>query len=229
MSHNIKPTRPVLPLLLSPHKANRRDRRRSETYERLMRAALKLFAEKGIAATTVEDITEAADVGKGTFFNYFQTKEHVLQAFGDTRILKIQSALDEARAGDMPIWQVLRKLAHSLAEEASNTPGLLRSILVAPLTREPVREFMAEKMTNGRSRLAEIFQLGQDRAEIRVDLAAAYMARAYQQAIFGAMVLWSIDPQGELDAWLDIWLELFLGGLDPTRARTAQAPRSRKS
>ncbi len=194
-----------------------------------MRAALKLFAERGIAATTVEDITEAADVGKGTFFNYFQTKEHVLQAFGETRIQKIQAALDEARSNTAAIWQVLRKLAHSLAEEASHTPGLLRSILVAPLTRDSVREFMAGKMTEGRTRLLEIFQIGQARGEFRSDLPAPYMARAYQQSIFGAMVLWSIDPQGDLFAWLDIWLEMFLGGLDPNRARPGLPQKARKA
>ena len=193
-----------------------------------MRAALRLFAERGIADTTVEDITEAADVGKGTFFNYFKTKEHVLQAFGDTRIEKIQTALDEARAHGSPVWQVLRKLAHSLAEEASHAPSLLRSILVAPLTRESVRVFMAGNMTEGRKRLQEIFQLGQERGEFRSDLPASYMARAYQQSIFGALVLWSLDPQGDLIAWLDIWLEMFLGGLDPAGARPAPGQRGKK-
>ena len=37
------------------------------TRERIFRAALKLFAERGVLAVTVEDITEAADVGKGEF------------------------------------------------------------------------------------------------------------------------------------------------------------------
>ena len=228
MSHTSKASQPTLPSPLSTRKPSRRDRRRTETYERLMRAALKLFAQRGIADTTVEAITEAADVGKGTFFNYFRTKEHVLQAFGETRIQKIQAALDEARAGHLPIWQILRRLAHTLAEEASDTPGLLRSILVAPLTSDAVREFMAGKMTEGRSRLLEIFQLGQQRGELRTDLPAPYMARAFQQSIFGALVLWSLDPQGDLFAWLDIWLEMFLGGLDPSRARPAVAPRGKK-
>jgi AcrR family transcriptional regulator len=193
-----------------------------------MRSALKLFAERGIAGTTVEDITEAADVGKGTFFNYFPTKEHVLQAFGEARIQKIDAALVEARSGSLAIWQVLRRLAHSLAEEASHAPSLLRSILVAPLTSDAVREFMASRMTEGRTRLAEIFHLGQERREFRADLPAAYMARAYQQSIFGSMVLWSLDPQGELFAWLDIWLEMFLGGLDPSKTRSGQSQRIRK-
>ena len=54
-------------------RSGRRERRRLETRDRLYRAALELFGERGFLETTVEDITEAADVGKGTFFNYFPT------------------------------------------------------------------------------------------------------------------------------------------------------------
>ena len=148
-------------------------------------------------------------------------------AFGDTRLQKIRSALDEARAGEKPIWQVLRHLAHSLAEEASHSPGLLRSILIAPLTRDPVREFMAGKMEEGRGVLEEIFKLGQARSELRADLTAAQMARGFQQSVFGSLVLWSLDPRGDLLAWLDVWLEMFLGGLDPKEYRPGRAGRGR--
>jgi AcrR family transcriptional regulator len=225
MSHNqSSPPISKAPLATRP---TRRERRKVETYERLMRAALRLFAERGLAETTVEQITEAADVGKGTFFNYFPTKEHVLLAFGDTRIKKIQAALEEAREGSKPVWQTLRRLAHSLAEEASHTPGLLRSILVAPLSSEPVREFMAGKLTEGRAALEELFRIGQDRGELRPDLSSAYMARGFQQSVFGALVLWSLDPRGDLLGWLDIWLEMFLGGLDPKSGRSSRAKGSR--
>ena len=211
----------------APLRAPRRERRKAETYERLMRAALRLFADQGLAATTVEQITEAADVGKGTFFNYFPTKEHVLMAFGDSRIKKLETAREEAREGAKPIWQVLRRLAHSLAEEASHSPGLLRSILVAPLSREPVREFMAGKLEEGRGVLEEVFQIGQDRAELRPDLSVAHMARGFQQSVFGALVIWSLDPRGNLLAWLDAWLEMFLGGLDPKENRAGKPSRVR--
>jgi AcrR family transcriptional regulator len=222
-SHNPVPPSPGN----TPARPARRERRKAETYERLMRAALRLFAAQGLAATTVEQITEAADVGKGTFFNYFPTKEHILLAFGDTRIKKINAALDDARAGSLPMWQVLRRLARSLAEEASHTPGLLRSILVAPLSRESVREFMVVKLREGRAALEQIFQIGQERGELRSDLSAAYMARGFQQSVFGALVLWSLDPAGDLIAWLDVWLEMFLGGLDPAGSRTIRAGRGR--
>lgn len=227
MSHNQGQTIRTSPSNAPTAPLPRRERRKAETYERLMRAALRLFAEQGLSETTVEQITEAADVGKGTFFNYFPTKEHVLLAFGDSRIKKIQAARDESRTGSKPTWQVLRRLAHSLAEEASHSPGLLRSILVAPLSRGPVREFMAGKMEEGRGVLEEIFQIGQERNELRADLPAAHMARAFQQAVFGALVLWSLDPRGELLQWLDVWLEMFLGGLDPRDFRTGKSGRNR--
>src|SRR5437899_3870437 len=67
-----------LQLTRAEPKPGRRERRRTETRERIFRAAMQLFAQHGFFSTTVEDITEAADVGKGTFFNYFPSKEHVL-------------------------------------------------------------------------------------------------------------------------------------------------------
>ncbi|MGA2719724.1 MAG: helix-turn-helix domain-containing protein [Candidatus Acidiferrales bacterium] len=66
---------PITSIVRRPSKApaGRRERRRTETRDRLFHSALKLFAERGYQETTVEAITEAADVGKGTFFNYFPT------------------------------------------------------------------------------------------------------------------------------------------------------------
>lgn len=47
---------------------------------RLYEAALHLFRTRGFDETTIEQITGAADTAKGTFFNYFPSKEHVLAA-----------------------------------------------------------------------------------------------------------------------------------------------------
>ena len=55
----------------------RRARKKEETKERIFQAALELFRQRGVAATTVEEICDRADVAKGTFFNYFPRKEAV--------------------------------------------------------------------------------------------------------------------------------------------------------
>src|SRR5258708_26626828 len=82
--------------------SNRRERQSLERRERLFRAALDLFARKGFAETTVEDITNAADLGKGTFFNYFPSKQHILLAFAEMQLAKLRAAADEARAQQEP-------------------------------------------------------------------------------------------------------------------------------
>ncbi len=56
----------------------RRDRKRKATRDALVEAALDLFEQKGYAATTIDDITERADVARRTFFRHFPVKEAVL-------------------------------------------------------------------------------------------------------------------------------------------------------
>ncbi|MFQ5580340.1 MAG: TetR/AcrR family transcriptional regulator [Nitrospiria bacterium] len=56
----------------------RTERRKEKTRGVLMSVALDLFYEKGIYWTTVENMTERADVGKGTFYQHFETKEAIL-------------------------------------------------------------------------------------------------------------------------------------------------------
>jgi AcrR family transcriptional regulator len=55
-----------------------RERKRRATRERLIRAAMTLFMERGFAATTLDDIVAAADISRRTFFHYFASKEDVV-------------------------------------------------------------------------------------------------------------------------------------------------------
>ena len=80
---------------------SRRERKKSETRQRLLDAAWRLFQEQGYDHTTVAQITEAADVGKGTFYNHFKSKEHLFFAI-DLRagqILRERFAARQGRGG----------------------------------------------------------------------------------------------------------------------------------
>ncbi len=58
-----------------------RARKRQQTRERLTRAAMALFRERGFEATTLDDIAAAADVSRRSFFHYFASKEDVVFAW----------------------------------------------------------------------------------------------------------------------------------------------------
>lgn len=55
-----------------------RQRKRRETLERLRDSGIRLFVEKGYAATTVDDIAQAAGISRRTFFYYFKSKDDIL-------------------------------------------------------------------------------------------------------------------------------------------------------
>jgi len=55
-------------------------RRRRETRSRLLEASLRLMAEKGMEGVAINEITEAADVGFGSFYNHFESKEAIYAA-----------------------------------------------------------------------------------------------------------------------------------------------------
>src|ERR1700745_1383678 len=113
---------------LSASTSDRRRRRSAAIRERLFRASLELFAQKGFAETTVEDITEAADVGKGTFFNYFPSKDHILLAFGEMQIGKLEGAIAEVRRTNEPISRFLRTLGTRMTQEPARNPEIMRAL-----------------------------------------------------------------------------------------------------
>ncbi|HXN71869.1 MAG TPA: TetR family transcriptional regulator [Candidatus Acidoferrales bacterium] len=198
---------------------NRRERRRVETQERIYRAALRIFAERGYLETTVEDITEAADVGKGTFFNYFPTKEHVLATYGEERVAAIEAALKRAHSANHSVLAVLKELATDLAGQSSQSPDLLRSIFAAHLSCAPVRAEFQNRLQRARRVLAEIFAVGQETGEIRRDRSAAELARLTHLILMGVTIAWALNPDSMLrKSSEEVW-DLFFPSLcaDSTR------------
>lgn len=72
----------------------RGERRKRETRSRLLEAALRLMAEKGMEGVAINEITEAADVGFGSFYNHFESKEAIYAALLDRVFEEFGDALD---------------------------------------------------------------------------------------------------------------------------------------
>jgi len=218
-------TAPLLsgpPPVTAAPRPGRRERHRAETRDRLYRAALALFAERGFLETTVEDITEAADVGKGTFFNYFPTKEHILAEFGGQRTAAVERALQKARATQGPVLDVLRELVGDAVGQADKSAALLRASFAAHASGASVREELIKRMHLGRRILAQIFLLAQQRGEIRRDIPAAELARATQRIFMGVTMSWAIKPESTLRKTSEEIWDLIQPSLVPAEVRTVR-------
>ena len=168
--------------------------------------------------TTVEDITEAADVGKGTFFNYFPTKEHVLATYGAERLTNVERALERARTTDGKVFDVLRDLMKGVGGKGPESPALLRAIYAAHASCTDVRRELQSRMDTARRLLGEIFKLAQQRGEMRKDLSVSALARLVQIVFHGVMCSWALHPSGTLPGTAaEIW-DMLSAGLRPELA-----------
>jgi AcrR family transcriptional regulator len=75
---------------------NRMSRQREKTRSRLVNAALSVMARKGADAATINDITETADVGFGSFYNHFSSKEEILTVAIEELSERIGMQIDRA-------------------------------------------------------------------------------------------------------------------------------------
>lgn len=212
-------------------RTDRRERKRVETRERIFDAALRLFAERGYLETTVEDITEAADVGKGTFFNYFRTKEHVLAQYGEERIEQISRALERVRSGGESVLSVLEELTANLAGQSSESPELLRSVFAAHLSCAPVRAELQKRIHRARKLMGEIFAVGQQRGQIRRDIPASDLGQLVRLIFMGVTIAWALNPESSLRGTAGRVWELLCPNLEAgtTRASGVPAEHGRKS
>ena len=208
-------------MLAKPSPSSRRERRSLELRERLFRSALDLFARKGFAETTVEDITEAADVGKGTFFNYFPSKDHILLAFGEMQLAKLRDAVEEARDSSAPLSQYLRSLSVRMTQEPMRNPAIVRALLLAYLSSTPVREAMLDMQKRVLALHSEMIELGQQRGEVRDDLPAVELAQAFRQTIFGTLLMWTLHGDSTLQARIESAFNILWMGLAPRNPETS--------
>jgi AcrR family transcriptional regulator len=117
--------------------AGRRDRKKNETREALRAAAHRLFAEKGFSRTTIDDITDAADVSRRTFFRYYGSKDDLLRTDVADLLPVMLAALRSRPADEPPLMAILAALRiligpdgpPALAESLASPAGGIRARL----------------------------------------------------------------------------------------------------
>ena len=100
-------------------------RRKERTRRVLLEVGLALFYEKGIYWTKIEDITERADVGKGTFYQYFDTKEDLLAVLLKQGLDDLLAQAKESAAGVKPGLATLHKVVERRLQFFLNHPEYL--------------------------------------------------------------------------------------------------------
>lgn len=177
---------------------------RGRSRERLVEEGLSLFGQRGYAATGVQDITDAAGVPKGSFYNYFDSKEEFAIAVLDlyreraaqhfailssseiaSPLARLQALLldaeEQLRGSDFSAGCVAGRLAQELAGEH-------------PSLRAPLCEVFNAMQSAVAACLNEARRLGEIAPSDDPELLAAFLVNAWQGAMLRAKAAGSTAP-----------------------------------
>ena len=160
--------------------------------ERIVEQAAHLFAERGIAATSVDEVLAAAGAGKGQFYHYFRSRNELETAAVRHRCAQVVAALTQALGGVSSLGELEKTLAGYVAEfEQAGLPGCPIGTLATEIAdRNPdARAQAAAGFDAWQQLLADALQRMRASGELREDTDPPVMATVLLAAIEGGMVL----------------------------------------
>src|SRR5262245_13611852 len=171
-----------------------RERKRTRTRLMIQTEALHLFAEKGYAETTVEEIAHAAAISPRTFFRYFPAKEDVVM-WDEYDPLVLD--LIEARPEDEPLAETFRAvIRETLGGLCQRDPERLLTRVRLSFAFPELRARFLDEQTQGIEQLAQLLAGKQD---VRTDdLPVRVLGSALLAAVRVALDLWQRD-EGRTD------------------------------
>jgi AcrR family transcriptional regulator len=135
----------------------RSERRPEDRRQEILDAAIRVFVERGVYEPTVADITAAAGVAKGTFYLYFESKEHLLGALKEQMVDDMMERVIAfyARLGKDDWWGLIDGMLDELIDYAFDQRDL-----VYVFVREPFGARSLEIFENSEKKMTDMFADG---------------------------------------------------------------------
>ena len=201
-----------------------RTRRKEARPSEIVAAALASFAERGYAATKLEDVAAVAGISKGTIYLYFPTKEHLFRAVVEQAVLpNVEAAEGDLAAHTGSSADLLRMLAQRFLRLLDSNLTAVPKLVVAESGNFPeIAQFYADAVLRRAFRLIEgILARGVARGEFRpLDVhatlplfAGPFLLLALWKHSLGRHTDLTFDPRAVAEAHI----ETLLRGLAPDK------------
>ncbi len=166
------------------------ERHKERTHRELASAAARLFLERGYAATTVQDIAEAADVSPRTFFRYFPSKEDTITAIVGSSVDDIIDHL-ETHPEDRVLRDALGSALRAVASQVRRDLDVSRAFRKLLCATPALHGRWLQEQRRSRNRLADALGpwFGGPPATLKSHLAAG----SAQLAVEIAVEFWAGD------------------------------------
>ena len=182
-----------------------REKKKIETKNRIFEVSGRLFKEKGFENTTVDEIAKEAGIAKGTFFNYFPTKETLLLYFGEQRDELIYNLIENETKRSIPAKEKITNLLVRLAESYEKDRELTK-LLIFEYRR--YIGYSGLKPANSRSRriikiLQDLLEEGMKNSEVKSHIEAKKAAEVLTAIYVHSLMMW-VNADGDFSFSSDI-------------------------
>lgn len=190
-----------------------RERKKRESRARILRAARTLFQEHGYDNTSVEEIAEKAEVAKSTFFNYFSSKESLLDSIVADEVEEIKHLIEADLVGiHSPAAKIRIALKH-FAMDSISFLKITRKVMVATIFKDEGYPLPVKQMED---LLVELIVEAQKLGEVADHFKPDDLAKALLGIYFAAFFKWIKDDQLELpssEAGFEAFLDIIFSGI----------------
>ena len=198
-------------------------RKSTDKRERILRAAIKVFARKGFYDTRVSEIAKAAGVADGTIYLYFENKDAVLISIFEDRITKLLGVLrkeiDEAPSFEEKLRVVVERQLGLLEGQRD-----LAEVVTVNLRQSSklLKQYAAPLFTEYLELIASVVVLGQREGIVDPELSPRVVATALWGALDGIALTWALgDKASRPEALRRAASQMASVFLDGVRARRA--------
>jgi AcrR family transcriptional regulator len=166
-----------------PRTEESNQRIREEQRRKILLAATKVFARKGLVATKMADIATEAGIGYGLLYHYFTSKELIFQAAVERSTRGFQSLIESIVGLSLPPWECLSRLTTEILTGIQGEPDgflIVQKAIVTDIVPQEIRESAIHNSLQAIDVLKQIIIEGQALGEVAegdaTDLAALYLA-----------------------------------------------------
>lgn len=202
-----------------PDSERKRRRRKEARPAEIIAAAMRLWGERGFAATRLEDVAAGADIAKGTIYRYFPSKEALFEAALQARIVvTMDRAKEMAQGFDGPAQVMFARFFEAIRTElVDGGSSVFLRVLLSEGHRFPdlVARYERVVISRGMGTVRAILAAGVERGDLRTEAVdfdpRIIMAPAMMLSLWGTV--FSTKGLPDMTASLDQHVEMLLNGL----------------
>ena len=175
---------------------SRIERRKTEFRDRITDAALKLFAENGVAETSLASIIKEADIAHKTFFNHFPTKDHLLQHVVSSNTRNAYSFFRDAFKRHSDPKKQLEYCFMSIAKalEPINSQRYKELVTFYFVSSSSTKEFREEEKQNFTDLVHTILQDAENKKMLRPGFKLDTLGEIIVGICVSTLLNWSVEP-----------------------------------